>query len=201
MRQLSILLALLAWQVALAGEYKVGYNFHQNYEGSAHGILGEVVFSYFESGLLLGYGKKPVVERETGDRYSAVRSNGGADVLRLNVPLKVKYGRWPYLKGQIGYERILHVSGLSATAASGFGKSNEVLAYYGGGYEHKFRKVGVYLEGYGRSFLTDPDKTRYYRPRNPKPGSTYQISARGSSELFWEAGLSYSFSLPAGRSR
>lgn len=194
---------LLIAGLPIAGaDLHVGYDLHGNAAGVAHGIAGEAAWEYVETGFAVGYGAKVLHEEETvpaaaGAGFSRTLKSRPATAFRLDAPIRSRLGKWPYLFGQLGYERILKVEGLERTLAEGFAKANEFTLYYGAGYALWLGRFGFRLEMGSRAVLTDTDKTRYYRDPGAHPlGRVVIDSDRFASAILWQAGLRYRFPAP-----
>lgn len=179
----------------------LGYNLHSNVAGLAHEIAAEASFDYFETGFSLGYGAKPLWEeittpQPTGGKRIETRIHH-ATAFRLDAPLRLKYGKWPYLLGMLGYERILKVPDAEETLDEGFGKGNDISIYYGAGWAWFHKAFGIRLEMAMRSALSDADKTRFYRSPTPDVNSTYSFKTAHGSMICWQVGLRYRFRPPA----
>jgi hypothetical protein len=203
MIRVSIALGCALVASASGAELQAGYELHGNVAGLSHGIAGEAVFEYVETGFVVAYGSKPIYEQETRPAGAAGFQSQlvlhRATVFKVDAPVRTRYKKWPYLFGQLGYERILDVEGVDETLATGFAKGNEFTLYYGAGYALWFNSIGVRLELGTRSILTDPDKTAFYRDAGADPAAKVLFDTdRFGSKVVWQAGLRYRFHAPGG---
>lgn len=188
---------------AAAVGWQAGYDLGSNVAGLTHAIAGEASFKWLETGLAIGYGAKPfheqVIDQSPGPGPRITVKTRDADAFRVDVPVRLKYGRWPYLFGALAYERILGISGIESKDSAGFAKANDLSYQFGAGYALWFGNFGMRLEGAYWNVFTASDKTGYYR--DPSALGTDRVvfdTERFASKICWRASLRYRFLAPGG---
>lgn len=202
-----ILLPLLGLiSSALAAENRLGYQYSAASAGGTHYLGYEWSQGYFAIGALAGYGTGGIsVKTEfsdsngvpNGNRVS-MHKNGS---FKIDLPLKLRYPKWPYLVVKLGYERIVALDpALRGTGKSGFAKSNDLFLYPGAGYEWTLkRKFGIYLNGLTRFPLAGAGKRPYYTIEpallgsGNRIGTVKEMDSGFAGRIFWDAGVRYLF--------
>ena len=198
MRATVPMIISLACAAAFA-DLKVGYELQSAFPGVSHGIQAELAWPYVDMGLKFAYGAKGFYETEIGTRAGGrfeLGSRREAQAFTIELPVHLKYGRWPYLVGRYAYERILSVDGVVSSGVAGFPKSNDFSLAYGLGYEYAFTSFGLYFEGVVRDLISETDKTRYYQSPAPAAGSTYRFHTHRTlpgPEVAWTLGINHAF--------
>jgi hypothetical protein len=184
-----------------AFEWQAGYDLNSNVAGLAHAIAGEASFKWLEPGLAIGYGAKPfheqVIDQSQGPGARILVKLRDADAFRVDLPVRLKFGKWPYLFGALGYERILGISGIEKTDSGSFSKANDLSYHFGAGYALWFGNLGMRLEAAHWSVFTASDKTGYYRDPSALPTDHVVFDTeRFASRICWRASLRYRFLAP-----
>lgn len=195
----SILLVLGS---ALAGDIKLGYNYSASSGGGAHFLGAAVSREYFEAGARIGYGAFPLLATyKPTDSTSLPQGSSSrtirSEALKLDLPVRLKYGKWPYLIAKVSYERIVDLNSAFVSAGSdGFAKLNAISVYPGVGYEFTIKDgFGLYLTCMTRRILTDTRLEKYHTTSafmvNGRAYSVDAIDPNTHSNFFWEAGISF----------
>jgi hypothetical protein len=198
----SAMLILAA--LGFSEEWKLGYDLSANQKGYTHFLSGSKSEEYFDIGLKLGYGTSAQFvsavksDSATGSKTTLLNAYGNK-AFKVNVPLRAKYHRWPYLLAELSYERLTAFDPyLKENGQSGFAKSNDLFLYPGLGYEVTFKnRFSIYLAGSTRYALMVTDKSKYFRVSNPSSGNgtfqTVKIDPTLGSKVFWDVGLNFLF--------
>jgi hypothetical protein len=169
--RIALALLVAACAVARGSDLHAGYQLHSNQAGLSHSIAGEASWDWVETGFAVGYGAKPiheqVIDQSPGRPGPSIKVYGRAvDAFRLDVPVRIKWRKWPYLLAQLGYQRLQDIPGMEATLEKGFAKSNEITPYW-----------------------TDPAAPAF-------SNRVVFDSERFASKVVWQAGLRYRFRAP-----